>query len=316
MIFILGVDPFRSANALATTAETLKLKGVYIKDDHTLTFGYEEKTWDVYNVFIARSKMDHTSLIVIKTSWIGMHLSYSPSNSRAGTELGGAASFDYSFEAFFIQDEITLSDNLTATVGLRHDEIDGSPPPKASAFKDAFGFENYGFDQGYDITTWRLGLDYQFDDGSSLKVLHGTYATRFPLVWMSNVYSNNGVQTASFPRGGTATCDPTSNPALVTATQPQCVKDAIAAADFRDSVIVTAAPSFEWPKNKVTNITYERMINDWFVQFSYLKKVYDQPIYKALNTGSNPLNNGYPAVPTLITSRWKTYLQYDNLRCL
>ena len=68
--------------------------------------------------------------------------------------------------------------------------------------------------------------------------------------------------------------------------------------DFRDSVIVTAAPSFEWPKNKVTNITYEKMVNDWFVQFSYLKKVYDQPIYKALNTG-DPLNNGYPAVPTL-----------------
>ena len=40
------------------------------------------------------------------------------------------------------------------------------------------------------------------------------------------------------------------------------------------------------------------MVNDWFVQFSYLKKVYDQPIYKALNTGDT-LNNGYPAVPTL-----------------
>ena len=40
------------------------------------------------------------------------------------------------------------------------------------------------------------------------------------------------------------------------------------------------------------------MVNDWFVQFSYLKKVYDQPIYKALNTG-DPLNNGYPAVPAL-----------------
>ncbi len=293
----LGVDPFRSANALATTAETLKLKGVYIKDDHTLTFGYEEKTWDVYNVFIAFQdgsySFDSYQDFLDKNA-----SSYSASNSRVGTELGGAASFDYSFEAFFIQDEITLSDNLTATIGLRHDEIDGSPPPKASAFKDAYGFENYGFDQGYDITTWRLGLDYQFDDGSALKVLHGTYSTRFPLVWMSNVYSNNGVQTASFPRGGTATCDPTSNPALVTATQPQCVKDTIAAADFRDSVIVTAAPSFEWPKNKVTNITYEKMVNDWFVQFSYLKKVYDQPIYKALNTG-DPLNNGYPAVPTL-----------------
>ena len=44
-----------------------------------------------------------------------------------GVIVGGAASFDYSFEAFFIQDEITLSDNLTATIGLRHDEIDGSP---------------------------------------------------------------------------------------------------------------------------------------------------------------------------------------------
>ena len=141
----LGVDPFRSANALSTTAETLKLKGVYIKDDHTLTFGYEEKTWDVYNVFIAFQdgsySFDSYQDFLDKNA-----SSYSASNSRAGTELGGAASFDYSFEAFFIQDEITLSDNLTATIGLRHDEIDGSPPPKASAFKDEYGFENYGFD--------------------------------------------------------------------------------------------------------------------------------------------------------------------------
>ena len=76
------------------------------------------------------------------------------------------------------------------------------------------------------FTTWRTGLDYQFDDGS-LKGYMELIPLDSILVWMSNVYSNNGVQTASFPRGGTATCDPTSNPALVTANfLATCVKDA------------------------------------------------------------------------------------------
>ena len=95
-----------------------------------------------------------------------------------------------------------------------------------------------------------------------------------------------------------AGCDPTSNPSNVTATQPQCVKDAIAIAPLRDSVIVTMSPDFEWPTMKVLNLTYEKPMGDWFVVASYLKKDYEQAVYKALNTGDALVNNQAP-IPVL-----------------
>jgi hypothetical protein len=128
-------------------------------------------------------------------------------------------------------------------------------------------------DRGGNQTNYRFAADYSFDNGNVLKLSYGTYATKFPLVWVSNAYSNNGVQTARYSsRNAAAGCDPESNPANVTATMPQCVKDAIAIAGLRDSTVITTAPSFSWPEQKVLNVTFETDINDWFVQASYLNK--------------------------------------------
>ena len=294
----LGVDPYRSANALETTAETTKLKGVYDIGNHSITFGYEEKAYDIYNVFIAFQdgsyEFDSYADFLAKAP-----SSYSASNSRVGTELGGAAAFDYTIESLFLQDEISVSPQLNMSVGVRYQKVDGDPTLQASGFSDEYGFTQAGMDRGGDQYNYRLAADYTFDNNSVLKLSYGTYATKFPLVWVSNAYSNNGVQTARYSSSNAVDgCDPRSNPANVTAQMPQCVKDAIAIAGLRDSTVITTAPSFSWPEQKVLNLTYETDINDWFVQASYLKKDYQQPVYKALNTGE-PLVGGFPRVPSL-----------------
>ena len=81
----------------------------------------------------------------------------------------------------------------------------------------------------------------------------------------------------------------------------QCVKVCNCYRRFNRSVVITTAPSFSWPEQKPLNLTYETDINDWFVQASYLNKTYEQPVYKALNTG-DPLMSGFPQVPTLKSS--------------
>ena len=290
----LGVDVYRSANQLETENETFKIKGTYTTGIHEITAGYSDDTYDVYNVFIAFQDGAYT--FASYDDFLNKNASrYSASNSRVGTELGGAAAFDYGFESVFIQDEISVSDKLTVTLGLRYDDVTGSEPPKNSGFKDTYGFENYGLDNGSSTLSWRFGADYLFDDGSALKIVNGTYTTRFPLVWASNAYSNNGVQTAGFStRNAAAGCDPTADPALVTATMPQCVKDAIAVAPLSDSTIVTLSPDFEWPTMKVLNVTYEKPMGDWFVVASYLKKDYEQAVYKVLNTGDALVGNQAP----------------------
>jgi len=290
----LGVDVYRSANQLETENETFKIKGTYTTGIHEITAGYSDDTFDIYNVFIAFQDGAYTFRSY--DDFLNKNASrYSASNSRVGTELGGAAAFDYGFESVFIQDEISVSDKLTVTLGLRYDDVSGSEPPKNSGFKDAYGFENYGLDNGSSTLSWRFGADYLFDDGSALKVVNGTYTTRFPLVWASNAYSNNGVQTAGFStRNAAAGCDPTTNPTLVSATMPQCVKDAIAVAPLSDSTIVSLSPDFEWPTMKVLNVTYEKPMGDWFVVASYLKKDYEQAVYKVLNTGDSLVGNQAP----------------------
>ena len=294
----LGVDPYRSANVLETTAETTKFKGIYDIDNHSITFGYEEKAYDIYNVFIAFQDGSYT--FNSYADFLAKNASdYSASNSRVGTELGGAAAFDYTIESFFIQDEISVSPQLNLSIGVRSQKVDGDPTLQANGFSDEYGFSQAGMDRGGNQTNYRFAADYSFDNGNVLKLSYGTYATKFPLVWVSNAYSNNGVQTARYSsRNAAAGCDPESNPANVTATMPQCVKDAIAIAGLRDSTVITTAPSFSWPEQKVLNVTFETDINDWFVQASYLNKTYEQPIYKALNTG-DPLINGVPQVPAL-----------------
>ena len=294
----LGVDPYRSANALETTAETTKLKGIYDIGNHSITFGYEEKAYDIYNVFIAFQdgsyEFDSYADFLAKAP-----SDYSASNSRVGTELGGAAAFDYTIESLFLQDEISVSPKLNMSVGVRYQKVDGDPTLQASGFSDEYGFSQAGMDRGGDQYNYRLAADYTFDNNSVLKLSYGTYATKFPLVWVSNAYSNNGVQTARYSSSNAVDgCDPTSNPANVTAQMAQCVKDAIAIAGLRDSTVITTAPSFSWPEQKVLNLTYETDINDWFVQASYLKKDYQQPVYKALNTGE-PLVGGFPRIPSL-----------------
>jgi hypothetical protein len=294
----LGVDVYRSANDLNTENDTLKIKGTYTVGNHEITAGYSDDTFDVYNVFIAFQDGAYTfgsyDDFLAKTP-----RRYSASNSRVGTELGGAASFDYGFESIFVQDEISVSDQLTVTLGLRYDDVTGSAPPKNAGFQETYGFENYGLDGGSSALSWRFGADYMFDDGSALKLVNGTYTTRFPLVWASNAYSNNGVQTASYSSSNAVEgCDPTSNPANVTSTMPQCVKDAIAIAPLRDSTIVTLSPDFDWPTMKVLNVTYEKPMGDWFVVASYLKKDYEQAVYKVLNTGDALVGNQAP-IPAL-----------------
>ena len=61
----------------------------------------------------------------------------------------------YGFESIFVQDEITMSDQLTVTLGLRYDDVSGSAPPKNTGFKQTYGFENYGLDKGSSALSWR-----------------------------------------------------------------------------------------------------------------------------------------------------------------
>ena len=86
--------------------------GVPVASNLTIYTGADfNATFDVYNVFIAFQDGGYTFRSY--EDFLAKNPSrYSASNSRVGTELGGAAAFDYGFESVFVQDEISISDKL------------------------------------------------------------------------------------------------------------------------------------------------------------------------------------------------------------
>jgi len=292
---LLGPDIFRSANDLKTTTDYLKLKGTYYRDNHKLTFGYENKVWDIYNVFLEAQdgeyEFDGLAAYQAQTA-----SSFSHNNSRDLTQEGAAAIFEYYLDSIYIQDEIDLSDKLNVLVGLRYDRFDSDDAPAVNqGFVDTFGFANGGI-EGTDILNYRFSFEYEIDDVSSVKGLFGTFSSKLPTVWISNAYTNDGVRTAAYSQANApAGCSPTTN---VTTTLPACVGQAIQNAPLTQSKIDFIAPSFEWPETKTFNITYEREMGDWYLQATYLNSKQEEANYKILDTGT-PLVGDMPTKPTL-----------------
>ena len=183
----LGPDIFRSANDLKTTTDYLKLKGTYYRDNHKLTFGYENKVWDIYNVFLEAQdgeyEFDGLAAYQAQTA-----SSFSHNNSRDLTQAGAAAIFEYYLDSIYIQDEIDLSDKLNVLVGLRYDRFDSDDAPSVNqGFVDTFGFANGGI-EGTDILNYRFSFEYEIDDVSSVKGLFGTFSSKLPTVWLSLIH--------------------------------------------------------------------------------------------------------------------------------
>ena len=193
-------------------------------------------------------------------------------------------------------DEITVSDRLSITLGLRYDEYDSDDEPAKNAdFEATYGFANAGID-GTNILNYRLGIDLAIDDVSDLNLVYGTYSSKFPTVWISNAYTNDGVRVSAY---NDAYAPDGCNPLLAAGSGiPGCAQQAITDAPLTSAKIDFIAPSFEWPESKVLNVVYQRDLqNDWNFTATYLYAEQEEALYKIID--GSPLVGDQPQVPTL-----------------
>tara|TARA_B100000945_G_scaffold150763_1_gene120937 strand:- start:1349 stop:4555 length:3207 start_codon:yes stop_codon:yes gene_type:complete len=291
----LGADIYRSANKLATETDFLKAKLTYYTGNHKITAGYENTTYDIYNVFIV-AQDGEWEFDTLADYQAGVASSFSANNAKTGNVDDAAAIFDYGLTSIYLMDEITISDRFSFTAGIRHDEYDSNDAPaKNAAFEQTYGFANAGID-GTSLTNIRLGFDIIIDDVSDLNATFGTYSAKLPAVWISNAYTNDGVRVSSYNSANApAGCDPLTSPG---AGLPACVQQAIQDAPLTDAKIDFIAPSFEWPDSKILNITYTRDLpNNMDMSITYLKSKQEEALYKVIDTGY-PLDGDIPTVPT------------------
>ncbi len=282
---IAGPGFSRSANGGVFQVDQLKAKADYTAGDHIITFGYELDQLDAFNLFAQNGTgtlvFQDLAALTAGNLTVGSSTNTSGANIFANTVgTGGAsgayinasftgdindaaATFSRSIHSIYLQDEWSLTEALTATLGLRYDFYKSSDRPLENAnFEARYGFSNT---QGYDgLSAFlpRLGLTYEAGDtlfgSTTFRAGAGVFTGGDPTVWFSNAFSNPGTtlsgpfqsirNTGAGTFAGACTAADLNVGTSGSLAVPQCLVDAaIAAAAAADGRADAIDPNFNIP---------------------------------------------------------------------
>lgn len=189
-----GGDQFRHNNVLDNDSEVIRLKMDYTVGDHVITAGYEteeKETWNLFVPFERAQVLFFGGLEALRNREWGLVLY---GNSTTGTPLDAAAGFTLTTDAFFIQDEWAVSDELTLKFGMRFEEDNNSSPvPRNADFAARNGFDNTFNLDGNKLSMPRFGFNWAASDRLTISGGAGLFGGGVPLINLSNSYAGNGI---------------------------------------------------------------------------------------------------------------------------
>src|SRR5690606_27260915 len=161
---IFGPERSRHANSLTNDLDQYRFVGKYQDGGHRLTFGYERENLEIYNVFVqaANAEYEFASVDDFRNG-NASYINYQ--NAASNNKIDGGASFGYSTNILFAQDEFDLTDRLTLRAGLRFEwyEMDDKPLENP-AFEARYGFKNTHNLDGISLLQPRFGFNYRVAD--------------------------------------------------------------------------------------------------------------------------------------------------------
>jgi len=246
----LGIDDSRHSNALNNTTWQGKFKAEYLAGDHTMTFGYELDSVDVFNQFIqaTRGLWRFGSIDEFEANTPDS-LFYQ--NAVSNVAEDGAASFNLTTHTLYLQDRWDVNDKLTLTYGLRADVYSQQKTPNENPnFIARNGFSNQTSLNHKTIIQPRLSFTYDIDDKTLVRGGVGKFGGGDPLVWVSNSYSLDGVTIAS-----QFETDPALINGLDFKSVPTAIQDQLTAGNGDVSVI---DPDYKIPSIWKMNLAVER----------------------------------------------------------
>lgn len=193
-----GVDQYRQANRLNNQTTEFLFKGNYLWGDHEITFGYNYENVDVFNLFVpaARGVWEFSSMDDFEN---GIVDDFSYSNAASGNAEDAGASFSMVTNTLFIEDLWTVTDNLDISYGFRYEQVSmPDAPARNQNFVDRYGFANNETFDGEAMILPRIGFNYAVNDNLVLSGGIGKFSGGYPLVWMSNSYSNDGQSALTY----------------------------------------------------------------------------------------------------------------------
>lgn len=267
-----GTENSRHANVLDVKTDTAEAFASYeLNDKMTLQTGLQYENSDIYNLFVqnAYGFYDFNNLNEFLNYAVGsQYRTYTYNQIVSGVEP--AARFSEANLGYFVNNAWRVTPTLKVDVGAR---IDMAKLPDAipynSTFETTFGVRNNASYDGKKVIQPRVGFNWQPEFAGRKTTVRGgvgLFYGRAPRVWISNSYSNTGLNfrtwsAGSSPAYGTTTVAPTpnANPAAQ-ATGVGSGTPAMTVA-FMD-------PNFELPAKWKANIAVEHELPFWDLKAS------------------------------------------------
>jgi hypothetical protein len=207
----LGVGGIEQANRLDQDLFEISNNLTYSVGDHTFTFGTQNEVFAFDNLFIPD--------LLGSYSFDSFEVGDSTVTAIEAFERGQPSSFQHTFAnpevhgdnlrpetqvtglqfGLYVQDEWDVTGDLQLTIGLRGDlPVLPEKPSANPAVEDAFGFSTSEVPTAQPIISPRVGFNYAenflgTDLETQVRGGSGLFSGRPPFVWLSNQYSNTGV---------------------------------------------------------------------------------------------------------------------------
>ncbi|WP_143959452.1 TonB-dependent receptor [Litoribacter populi] len=272
----LGSEQFGTANTLNQDVFTLTNNFSIFKGKHTFTLGTHNEFYNIYNLFIRQAfgSYRYASLddwLTVGTPGEVAPLTYDLSFSNVEGQPNWGAEFRAIQLGFYAQDEYQATDDLKLTFGVRVDVPIFPDDPSANP-----EFNNSPIASRFDVATNRMpasnllwsprfgfNWDVRGDATFQLRGGVGIFSGRLPFVWLSNQFSNTGIEIArlqaqsqrgDFPEGFTFNPDPNNQPNAADLGLPT----------FTSEINVTDR-RFRYPQVLRLNLGADYMIGDGYV---------------------------------------------------
>jgi outer membrane receptor for ferrienterochelin and colicin len=287
-----GTEASSTFNYLKQTTFNVVEQYKFSLGKHGITVGGEVETYKGFNSFIQNTagnyRYDNVDSFFLNKS-PNQYIANYPLLGNDEKTTGSASNFKIFKAAFFINDEIKVSNNFTLTLGLRGDYLKFVTKPLADAFavdsalpKLAQYYNLQGGRAGVAPTvplalSPRIGFTYKIpDENITVRGGFGLFTGRMPMVWPSAIYNNNGLAQGGY------TLSATQNAAFrskikykTTAYTPQEI--GLSLADSRGTLVI-ASEKLKMPKVFRTSFAVDkRFAEGWSatVEAMFTKNIND-----------------------------------------
>ncbi len=199
----LGSDDSRQSNVLNYDQLDLSFRANYDLNDHSLFFGVDRQSLEVFNLFVQHTQTEiRFNSVENFRNGLADRIYYN--NAPSQNPNDAAADWGYAINSVYGQDEWQVNDNLSVIAGLRYDWYTTSDLPTENPdFVADYGFSNAQNLDGEGLIQPRLAFTWDASDELQVRGGVGRYSGGNPNVWLSNNYSANNIdQVGALARAG------------------------------------------------------------------------------------------------------------------